>query len=175
MPVLPFGDHTPQLASGVFVAPTATVVGDVEMSAQSSIWYSAVARGDVGKIRIGERSNIQDGSILHMSYEETDTCIGCDVTVGHAATIHGARIEDGALIGMGSIILDHVVIGAQSWVAAGALVPTRMIVPPGVLVRGTPARIVRDLTPKEAAEGKHLATRYLGVAREHAESIANSS
>ena len=151
------------------------MVGDITVGEEASIWDGAGLRADIDRIVIGPRSNIQDGSILHMSYEETDTCIGCDVTVGHAATIHGARIEDGALIGMGSIILDHVVIGAQSWVAAGALVPTRMIVPPGVLVRGTPARIVRDLTPKEAAEGKHLATRYLGVAREHAESIANSS
>jgi carbonic anhydrase/acetyltransferase-like protein (isoleucine patch superfamily) len=158
----------PQLASGVYVAPSAAVIGDVEIAEDSSVWYGAVIRGDVGAIRIGCRSNVQDLSCIHVSKDRSRTVIGNDVTIGHHVVIHGARIHDGALIGIGAILLDNAEIGAEALVAAGALVPAEMVVPPRVLVRGQPAKIVRDLTEAEWTQGRMLAERYVGVARDHA-------
>jgi len=166
--VRPYRGLAPRLASGVYLAPTAAVVGDVELGEESSVWYGAVLRGDVGKITIGRRTNVQDLTCIHMSLGISNAVIGDDVTIGHQVTIHGARIEDGALVGIGSIILDNAVIGAEAWVAAGALVPAGMVVPPRTLVRGQPARPVRELTETEWLEGRKLAARYVGVAREHA-------
>jgi carbonic anhydrase/acetyltransferase-like protein (isoleucine patch superfamily) len=159
---------TPRLAEGVYVAPTAVVIGDVEIGEHSSVWYGAVLRADVGPIRIGCRSNVQDLSCIHMSKDRSESVIGDDVTIGHHVVIHGARIEHGALIGIGAILLDNAVIGAEALVAAGSLVPAEMIVPPRVLVRGQPAKVVRDLSEAEWKQGKLLADRYVGVARDHA-------
>jgi carbonic anhydrase/acetyltransferase-like protein (isoleucine patch superfamily) len=159
---------SPRLAKGVYVAPTAVVVGDIEIGDDSSIWYGAVLRADVGPIRIGRRSNVQDLSCIHMSKDRSRAMIGDDVTIGHHVVIHGAQIENGALIGIGAILLDNAVIGAEALVAAGALVPAEMIVPPRVLVRGQPAKVVRDLSEAEWMQGKQLAERYVGVARAHA-------
>lgn len=158
----------PQLASGVYLAPTASVMGDVEIGEDSSVWYGAVLRGDVGPIRIGRRSNVQDLSCIHMSKDRSRALIGDDVTIGHHVVIHGAQIENGALIGIGAILLDNAVIGAEALVAAGSLVPANMVVPPRVLVRGQPAKVVRDLREEEWTEGRKLAERYVGVARDHA-------
>ena len=159
---------SPRLASGVYVAPTAVVIGDVEIAEDSSVWYGAVIRADVGSIRIGRRSNVQDLSCIHVSKDRSNTVIGDDVTVGHHVVIHGARIHDGALIGIGAILLDNAEIGAEALVAAGSLVPAEMVGPPRVLVRGQPAKIVRDLTEAEWTQGRMLAERYVGVARDHA-------
>ncbi|HEY3499209.1 MAG TPA: gamma carbonic anhydrase family protein [Polyangiaceae bacterium] len=166
--VRPYGELAPKLASGVFVARTAVVIGDIEIGEDSSIWYGAVLRADVGRIRIGRRTNVQDQACLHMSLGISHTEIGDEVTIGHQVAIHGARVEDGALVGIGAILLDNAVIGSESLVAAGSLVPAGMQVPPRVLVRGQPARVIRDLTEKEWTEGRRLAERYVGVARNHA-------
>jgi len=166
--VRPYRGITPRLASGAYLAPTAALIGDVELGEESSVWYGAVLRGDVGKITIGRRTNVQDLTCIHMSLGISNAVIGDDVTIGHQVTIHGARVEDGALIGIGSILLDNCVIGAEAWVAAGSLVPAGMVVSPRTLVRGQPARPVRELTEQEWLEGRKLAARYVGVAREHA-------
>lgn len=165
--VRPYGEHVPVLAGGVFVAPTAVVVGDVEIGEDSSIWYGAVLRADVGRIRIGRRTNVQDQSCVHMSLGISHAELGDEVTIGHGVMIHGARVEDGALVGIGAILLDNAVIGSEALVAAGSLVPAGMQVPPRTLVRGQPARVIRELTEKEWTEGRRLAERYVGVARNH--------
>jgi carbonic anhydrase/acetyltransferase-like protein (isoleucine patch superfamily) len=158
----------PNIAPGVYLAPTAAVVGDVEIGEDSSIWYGAILRGDVGHIRIGRRTNVQDGACIHMSRDISHAEIADDVTIGHAAVIHGARVGSGALIGIGSILLDNAVIGEECLVAAGSLVPADFVAQSRVLVRGSPAKIVRDLTEEEWTLGRRLAERYVGVARDHA-------
>jgi len=158
----------PRLGQGVYLAPTAAVVGDVELGDEASVWYGAVLRGDVGRIRIGRRTNVQDLACIHMSKDISHAEIADHVTIGHSAVIHGARVEAGALIGIGSILLDNAVIGAECLVAAGSLVPTDFVAPPRVLVRGSPAKVVRDLTEEEWTLGRRLAERYVGVARDHA-------
>jgi carbonic anhydrase/acetyltransferase-like protein (isoleucine patch superfamily) len=163
-----FRGVAPRFASGVYLAPTAAVIGDVELGQDVSLWYGAVLRGDVGKITIGRGSNVQDHACVHMSLGISNAEIGAEVTIGHHATIHGARVGDGALIGIGSILLDNCVIGSEAWVAAGSLVPSGMKVPPRVVVRGQPARVMRELTEEEWLLGRTLAARYVGVARDHA-------
>jgi carbonic anhydrase/acetyltransferase-like protein (isoleucine patch superfamily) len=153
----------------VFVADTATVVGAVEVADQVSIWYGAVLRGDVGRISIGARTNVQDNATIHMTHRQSDALIGSDVIIGHNAVVHGATVEDAALIGMQSVVLDNARIGAGSWVAAGSLVPPNLVVPPGVLVRGSPAKIVRELTLEERAWARDAASRYVELARQHRE------
>jgi carbonic anhydrase/acetyltransferase-like protein (isoleucine patch superfamily) len=165
--VRPYRGLVPRLAASVYLAPTASVIGDVEIGEDSSVWYGAVLRGDVGQIRIGRRTNVQDLACLHMSLDQSHAVIGDDVTIGHNAVIHGALVEAGALIGIGAILLDNAVIGSEAMVAAGAVVPPKMIVPPRTLARGQPARIVRDLSEEEWRLGKKLAERYVGVARDH--------
>jgi carbonic anhydrase/acetyltransferase-like protein (isoleucine patch superfamily) len=165
--VRPFRGVMPRLGRAVYLAPTAAVTGDVEIGDESSIWYGAVLRGDVGQIRIGRSTNVQDLACLHMSLGESHAEIGNYVTIGHNAMIHGAIVHDGALVGIGSILLDNAVVGAEAMVAAGSLVPARMVVPPRTLVRGSPARVVRDLTEEEWTLGRRRAERYVGVAREH--------
>jgi gamma-carbonic anhydrase len=166
--VRPYRGIAPRLGASVYLAPTAAVVGDVELGDETSVWYGAVLRGDVGKIRIGHRTNVQDLACIHMSLGLSHAEIGDFVTIGHHATIHGARIEDGVLIGIGSIVLDNAVIGHEAWVGAGALVPVGMRVPPRTLVLGQPARVVRELAEEDYLLGRRLAERYVGVAREHA-------
>ncbi len=163
-----FRGISPRIGSGVYLAPTAAVVGDVELGEHVSVWYGAVLRGDVGHIRIGARTNVQDQACIHMSLGVSHAEIGAEVTIGHHATIHGARVEDGALIGIGAILLDNAVIGEEAWVGAGALVPAGMQVPRRVLVLGQPARVIRELDEKDYLLGRKLAERYVGVAREHA-------
>lgn len=166
--VRPYRGVSPRLASGVYLATTAAVVGDVELGEGVSVWYGAVLRGDVGHIRVGRGSNVQDLACIHMTLGVSHAEVGESVTIGHHATIHGARIEAGALVGIGSIVLDNAVVGEEAWVGAGALVPAGMRVRPRVLVLGQPARVVRELTPEECGLGRLLAESYVGVAREHA-------
>ena len=169
--VRPFQGIHPKLAAGVFIADTARVIGDVELGEDASVWYGAVLRGDVGKIRIGARSNIQDLSMVHMSLGLSNTVIGEDVTVGHHVVIHGAIIGDGALIGMGAILLDNCEIGAESIVAAGAVVTAGVKIPPRSLVLGQPARVLRELDDVGRQEGRLIAARYVEVARAHRDSV----
>jgi gamma-carbonic anhydrase len=166
--IRPYLGKTPKIAATAFIADGVVIIGDVEIGEQASIWYNCVLRADVGRIRIGARSNVQDGSCLHMTSELSHALIGDDVTVGHNAIVHGATVEDGALIGMGSILLDNAVIGGQSLVAAGTVVPPRMIVPPYSMVRGQPGRVVRQLSEDERLEGRRGALHYVELAAEHA-------
>jgi carbonic anhydrase/acetyltransferase-like protein (isoleucine patch superfamily) len=156
----------PVLAEGVFIAPNAVLIGDITIDEGSSVWFGCVLRGDVGAIRIGKRTNVQDLACLHMTMGVSDVTIGDDVTIGHGAIVHGATIESGCLVGMGSILLDGVVVGEGSVIAAGALVTPRMIIPPGSMVKGSPAKIVRAATDEERAMGKAGAAHYvLGAAK----------
>jgi len=142
----------PRLGHGVFVAENASLIGDVEIGNDCSIWYGAVLRGDVHSIHIGSRTNIQDNCTIHVTNEHWPTVIAEEVTMGHGVIAHGCTIKRGALIGMGSRILDGAVIGEQALIGAGALVPEGMHVPPRVLVLGVPARIKRTLTEQEVTQ-----------------------
>jgi carbonic anhydrase/acetyltransferase-like protein (isoleucine patch superfamily) len=160
----------PVLGKGVFVAENAAIIGDVVIGDESSIWYATVLRGDVMPIRIGARTSIQDGTIVHVTSEFSGTTIGDDCTIGHSAIIHACTVEDSCLIGMGSILLDGVVVGRGSLVGAGALVTPGTIIPPGSLVLGSPAKVKRPVNDKEREQidsgAKHyveLAARYLAA------------
>ena len=157
-------EKSPSLAAAVFIAQGAVVVGDVTLGAHSSIWYGAVLRGDINRICVGARSNIQDGSVVHVSDDQA-AIIGEDVTVGHRAIVHACRVENEVLIGMGAILLDGCHIGPRCIIAAGTVVPKGLIVPEGSLVLGTPGRIVRSLTAEERAANLRLAAKYVEVSR----------
>ncbi|MBP5455473.1 MAG: gamma carbonic anhydrase family protein [Paludibacteraceae bacterium] len=143
---------TPKIGKNVFLADNATVIGDVEMGDDCSIWFNTVLRGDVNSIRIGNKVNIQDGSVLHTLYEKSTIEIGDNVSVGHNATIHGAKICSNVLIGMGSTILDGAVIGENSIIAANALVTSGTIVEPGSLYAGVPAKKIKDVSPEQTKD-----------------------
>jgi carbonic anhydrase/acetyltransferase-like protein (isoleucine patch superfamily) len=160
----------PKVAASVYVADTARVIGDVELGEDVSVWYGSVLRGDVGSIRVGARSNIQDLSMLHMSSGISSTVIGEEVTIGHQVVIHGALIGDGALIGMGAILLDNCEIGAEALIAAGTVITAGTKVPARTLVAGTPGKVLRDLKEDEWQQGRLLAARYVGVAKAHRQS-----
>lgn len=156
---------TPQFGNDVFLAENAVVIGDVVMGDQCSVWYSAVVRGDVNSIRIGDRVNVQDGAVLHCTYERTGLTIGNDVSIGHNAIVHGCTIEDKVLVGMGAIVMDHAVIGAGSVIAAGAVVLQNTIVEPGSLMAGVPSKRVRDVGPDLSQnEIERIAANYLKYA-----------
>ena len=155
-----------QIDSSCFIAPNAIVIGDVAMGAQSSVWYACVLRGDVAPIRIGERTNIQDGTIIHAD-PGYPTTVGNDVTVGHGAIVHGATVEDGALIGIRATLLNGCVIGAGSVIGAGALVPEGMVVPPNSVVLGVPGKVVRPVDEKLAERNRRGAAGYVRNAAAH--------
>jgi carbonic anhydrase/acetyltransferase-like protein (isoleucine patch superfamily) len=159
-----FSGRFPKLDATVFIEASAQVIGDVEIGVQSSVWFGAVVRGDVNYIRIGRRTSIQDGSVLHVTRLTHPLLVGDEVTVGHAVTLHGCTVKDRCLIGMGSTILDGSVIGEESIVGAGALVPEGMIVPPRTLVVGVPAKIRRELTGEELAFLSKSARNYVELA-----------
>lgn len=163
------GERKP-LSKALFVAPDAAVIGSVELGEDSSVWYGAVLRGDTEPIRVGARSNIQDGTVVHTD-EGYPTTIGDDVTVGHNVILHGCTIDDGCTIGMGAILLNGSRVGANSLVAAGALLPEGREYPSDSLIMGVPARAVRELTDDErtrVAEGSGV---YLLRAREHRDQL----
>lgn len=163
--ILPFGGVTPILAADVFVAPNATVIGNVRVGAGSSLWYYVLARGDVHEIRIGERTNIQDGTILHVTSGKFGTYIGSDVTIGHSAVIHGATLEDGAFIGMRATVLDGAVVEGGAMVAAGAVVGPGKRVRRGELWAGVPAKPIRVMTEEDIANLAHTAAHYVDLAK----------
>lgn len=152
---------SPEIPESVFIAPNAIVIGDVVMGEDSSIWFQTVVRGDVNKIRIGARTNIQDGSVLHVTYNKWNLTIGNDVTVGHGSILHSCTIEDSCLIGMGARVLDGAHIGEFSLVAAGSLVREGDKVPRNSLAAGVPAVVKRSLTEEEIDRIKHSAQRYV--------------
>jgi carbonic anhydrase/acetyltransferase-like protein (isoleucine patch superfamily) len=149
--IRPFRGKHPQIHPSAYIAETAVVIGDVEIGEQSAVWFGAVVRGDCYYIRIGARTNIQDGTVIHVTNGTHATILEDEVTVGHNATLHGCHVERGCLIGMGSIVMDEVRVGAQSLVAAGALVAPGTQIPPRSLVIGVPARVKRPLTDAEVA------------------------
>jgi len=159
--------RTADTAGSIFMAPSATVVGDVVMGPRTSVFYGAVLRGDINVIRVGEGTNIQDNAVVHLA-DDLGAHIGAWCTIGHGAIVHACTIGDGCLIGMGSTVLDGAVIGARSLVGANSLVPQRFQCPPGSLVYGSPARVVRPLTAGEQAESRSLAEKYVEVALAHA-------
>jgi len=147
--IVPFRGSVPQLASGVHVAPTAVIVGDVEIGEDSSVWFHTVIRGDVHRICIGERTNIQDGCVLHVTGGVHPLSIGSDVSIGHRAVVHGCTVGDRVLVGIGAVVLDGARIGEESIVGAGAVVAEGASFPPRSLLLGVPARRVRDLTDED--------------------------
>ena len=153
---------TPQIGKDTFLADNATIIGDVKMGQNCSIWFSTVLRGDVNSIRMGDGVNIQDGSVLHTLYEKSTIEIGNYVSVGHNVTIHGATVKDYALIGMGSTLLDHAVIGEGAIVAAGSLVLNNTIIEPGSIWGGVPAKFIKKVDPEQAKElNQKIAHNYL--------------
>jgi len=172
--LLQYKEWFPKLAKNVWIAPNATVVGNVEMGEDVSIWFGCVIRGDVHYIKIGDRTNIQDLSMIHVThYKKPDmsdghpTIIGNDVTIGHRVMLHGCRIEDACLIGMNATILDGAVIGKESIVGAGALVTGGKKFPPRSLILGSPAKVVRELSDKEVEELYASAKRYVEFKNEY--------
>lgn len=153
---------TPQIGKDCYLAENATIVGDVAMGDQCSIWFNTVLRGDVNSIRIGNRVNIQDGSVLHTLYEKSTICIGDDVSVGHNVTIHGADVDDFALIGMGATLLDYAHVGRGAIVAAGALVLANTQIGPGELWAGVPAKFIKKVAPEQSKEiNEKIANGYI--------------
>jgi carbonic anhydrase/acetyltransferase-like protein (isoleucine patch superfamily) len=159
--IRPYRGRLPVVHPSAFIDDSAQVIGDVEIGVESSIWMNVVIRGDVNAIRIGDRSNVQDGTVLHAMRHQYDTRVGHDVTIGHAAVVHGCRIHDRVLVGIGAIILNGAVIGEDSIVAAGSLVTERFVVPPRSLVMGSPARVKRPLTDEEVQSVLGYANRYV--------------
>ncbi len=151
----------PNLDPSVFVAEGVQVIGDVAVAKDSSLWFNTVVRGDVNFIRIGARTNVQDNSVIHVTHEKYPTVIASNVTIGHAAVIHGCTIDDFCLIGMGAILLDGSIIGEHSLVAAGSLVREGFSVPAGSLVAGVPARVVRKLKDEEMKRLEESAQHYV--------------
>jgi carbonic anhydrase/acetyltransferase-like protein (isoleucine patch superfamily) len=151
----------PSIHPTAYIDHSAQVIGDVEIGEESSVWMAVVVRGDVNRIRIGRRSNVQDGTVVHVMKDTHATTIGDDVTIGHAAVIHGCTIEDRCLIGMGAILLNGAHVGRDSIVAAGTLVVERMQIPARSLVMGSPAKVKRTLTDEEVASIQKYADRYV--------------
>jgi carbonic anhydrase/acetyltransferase-like protein (isoleucine patch superfamily) len=166
MPVYALNGVTPVLGSGVFVAPNASVIGDVVLGEGASVWFGAVLRGDAFPIRVGARTNIQDNAVVHVTGGSASTTLGDDITVGHAAIVHGCTIGNRCLVGMGSILLDGAVIEDECLVAAGALVPPGMRIPTRSLVMGRPAKIVRILGDSDLAHIRDAAAVYVTYARD---------
>lgn len=154
----------PQIHDSAFVAPSADLVGSVSVGEQASVWFQSVARGDINHIRIGSRSNVQDGTVIHVS-DDFEAVIGDDVSIGHRAIIHACTIGNETLVGMGAIVMDGAVIGPRCIIGAGALVTKGTVVPEGSLVMGSPARVVRSLTSEERAANARLAAKYVEIAK----------
>lgn len=153
---------TPKIGDNTYLADNAIIIGDVEIGRDCSIWFNAVLRGDVNSIRIGDRVNVQDGTVIHTLYQKSVSTIGDDVSIGHNVVIHGADIKAGALIGMGAIVLDHAVIGEGAIIAAGAVVLSETIVEPGSIYAGVPAKFVKKVDPAQSKEmNQKIANNYL--------------
>lgn len=163
--ILPFRNVLPRIAPGAYVANTAVVIGDVEIGPEASIWFGTVVRGDVHKIRIGARSNIQDNSTVHVTEGKFGTTVGADVLIGHGCIIHGCTIEDGAFVGMGSTVLDGARVESGAMVGAGSLVTPGKVVKSGELWSGRPAKMMRPLTDQDREAMRYGVTHYIEVAK----------
>ncbi|QRR02587.1 gamma carbonic anhydrase family protein [Dyadobacter sandarakinus] len=152
---------TPQIGAGGWLADNAVIVGDVTMGTHCTVWFNAVVRGDVNSIRIGHHTNIQDGVVVHCTYQKFATTIGDHVSIGHNAIVHGCTIEDNVLIGMGAIVMDGVIVGKGSIIAAGAIVTQGQKIPPGTIYAGNPARYLKDVSPEHDAMIRRTADNYI--------------
>lgn len=171
--ILPFKGVNPTIAEDCFVAPNATVIGDVVIGAGTSVWFGVVIRGDVHEIRIGERTNIQDGTIIHVTEGKLGTYIGSDITIGHGAVLHACTLEDGCFVGMGATILDGVVVESGAMVAAGAVVTPGKRVKKGELWSGNPAKPMRPLRDEELAFFPKSATKYKALGDTYRQSLGD--
>jgi carbonic anhydrase/acetyltransferase-like protein (isoleucine patch superfamily) len=160
--ILPVKGIMPQIADTCFLAPNATIVGDVVMGNECSVWFNAVVRGDVNSIRMGNKVNIQDGACIHATYQKTKVHLGNNVSIGHNAIVHGCTIQDNVLVGMGAIVMDNVVIGSSTIIAAGAVVLEGTVVPSGCIFAGVPAKKVKDISA-DLVEGEinRIANNYV--------------
>ena len=163
--ILPFRGVWPRIAEDAYIAPGAAVIGDVTIGAEASVWFGCVLRGDDHTITVGPRTNIQDGTMVHVTLESHPTSIGAGVTIGHGARLHGCVLEDGCLVGIGAIVLDGAVVESEAMVAGGAVVTPRKRVPRHQLWGGSPARFMRDLGPADVEFLAWDATHYAGLAR----------
>ncbi|MFN5222722.1 MAG: gamma carbonic anhydrase family protein [Bacteroidota bacterium] len=160
--IIPVRGITPKFGKDCFLAPNATVTGEVTMGDECSVWFNAVVRGDVNSISIGNRVNIQDQAVIHCTYEKAQTIIGNDVSIGHCAIVHGCTLHDHVLIGMGAIVMDHAVIGEGAMIAAGAVVLENTIVEPGSIWAGVPAKKIKQMTPEHFKDlNGRIARNYL--------------
>ena len=171
--LFPHGDASPEVAPSAWVAPGAYVIGSVQLGEESSVWYAAVLRGDTEPIRIGARTNVQDGCVLHAD-PGYPAIVGKDCVIGHKAILHGCEIEDGCLVGMGAIILNGAHIAAGSIVAAGALVPENKEFSPNSLIVGIPAKRVRDVSEEQAQDIARGVSTYVERAASHRQSLQHS-
>lgn len=159
--ILPVKDKAPRFGNNCFIAENATIVGDVVMGDECSIWFTAVVRGDVNAIQIGSRTNIQDGAVIHCTYEKAATSIGNNVSIGHRAIVHGCTVEDDVLIGMGAIVMDHAVIQKGCIIAAGAVVLENTICEAGHIYAGIPARRIKKISDEQIENLKRTAGNYV--------------
>jgi|TARA_A200000159_G_scaffold158040_1_gene174842 carbonic anhydrase/acetyltransferase-like protein (isoleucine patch superfamily) len=156
---------TPKYGKNCFFAENATLIGEVIMGDDCSVWYQAVVRGDVNTISMGDRVNIQDGAVIHGTFEKSATTIGNDVSIGHNAIVHGCTIHDRVLVGMGSIIMDDSVVGSNSIIAAGSVLPKNTIVPEGSIFAGIPAKKIKEISPElQKGEIERIAANYMRYA-----------
>ena len=160
--ILPVKGVSPTIGNNCFLAPNATIVGDVVMGDDCSIWFNAVVRGDVNSIRMGNKVNVQDGAVIHCTYEKTKAIIGNNVSIGHNAIVHGCTIEDNVLVGMGAIVMDNCKVGSNCIIAAGAVVLENTIIEPGSIYAGVPAKKVKDISQELiSGEINRIASNYL--------------
>jgi gamma-carbonic anhydrase len=170
--IFPYEGTVPTISGEAFVAPNATIIGDVVIGDDSGIWFNCLLRGDVNEIRVGERTNIQDGTIVHVSGEGQGTYIGDDITIGHMALIHACTLEDGCFIGMNATVMDGAVVESGAMVAAGALVSPGKRIPAGQLWGGTPAHYLRDLRQSDLEMIGYTAPHYVKLAHRYRKGLA---
>jgi len=170
MPIYTLPDKQPAIAASAWIAPNATVIGDVRLAENASVWWNAVLRGDNDPITVGANTNVQDGSVLHTDPGSPLT-LGRDITVGHLVMLHGCSVGDGSLIGIKSVILNHAVIGANCLIGANTLIPEGKVIPDRSLVMGSPGKVVRELDDEEVARLVAAAQRYVENARRYASQL----
>lgn len=164
--ILPVEENAPKWGSDCFIAPNATIVGDVVMGDQCSVWFNAVVRGDVNSIRMGKKVNVQDGAVIHCTFKRSKTIIGDNVSIGHNAIVHGCTIHDNVLIGMGAIVMDEAVVNSNTIIAAGAVVLEGTICDAGAIYAGVPAKKVKEIAQeKVVGEINRIANNYIGYAQ----------
>lgn len=169
MTILSFKDKSPKISDSCFIAENSTIIGDVELGSHSSAWFGTVIRGDVFHIRIGQNTNIQDNSVVHVTANKFPTLIGNNVTVGHSVTLHGCVVNDNVLIGIGSVVMDQSTIGEWSILAAGSVVKPGTNIPSGKLWGGVPSKEIRDINDKEKEWIRELSNNYVRLSKDYLE------